>query len=328
MNTDEKRDQLVAAVNEWAQTHARWEAEAIACAAEGEGIRSRMGQTVLADEAQAAVLSTRLRELSDRRDIARQTAAAAAPHLTAARSEVLEHDACGFDTEAEVLEQILRTHRAKTAKLLAQLERHEGVFVHERRAAIGMDGLLDVKGDLPQSHELEQRVFQARTKAGVLRDLAEGHDPTAQVYLHDPGPDGRLTRLADVHGLVHGLPQSDYFTASVWGPGAVVPAPAYEREVDNLRSHLAQHDSDVGNFDAMIGEKRERLAALQAELDAQPPSRGGQVTYEVEELRSKTASLGTWIRELEAEHASAPQRRVEIVAELEALTGDREHATA
>jgi hypothetical protein len=317
MTTEPKRAALVADVTKWEETQARWAAESAICEAEMDGIRERMGEAVLADETQAQILSTKLRDLADRADVARRTAAAVTPKLKASRSAVLEYDACRFDEQADRHEKVLQEHHAKTAKLLVQLEQHEGHFVHERSVTLMGDGVAEITGELPKSHELELRVRRARTKAEVHREWARGVDPM--------GPDGCLTSLTGRDGLVYGLPLTDYFSSAAWGPDAVVPAPAYERRVEAVRAELEQHDAEAEvDVSPRITELEGKIEKLNAEINGRLRERG-------KPTRDESETLSGWrflITELETKRATASERRAEIVARLEALIGEPESATA
>lgn len=321
MTTSSKRDALVADVRKWEETQARWEAESAACEAEMDGIRDRMGEAVLADENQAKVLTTKLRDLADSADAAKRAAVAAVPKLAAARSAVLEHDACRFDEEAERHAKVLNEHRTKTARLLAQLERHEGRFVYERTVTGLGDGGAEIIGQLPKSYELELRVKRAQLRAAVLRDVAAGRDPLGQ--------GGRLSEMAaqDLRsGLIFGLPKSEYLSPAISGREAVVPDRRYEDEVQSVRRQLEVHDEEAAvDVGPQIADLETRIEKLQAEINGRMTTARGKPTVDESE---RLEGMRYLIMELETKRDTADERRAAIVARLEALTGERESATA
>lgn len=290
--TNTTRDDLLTDLEKWEASHARWEAEAASSEAEINGIRARMGEAVLADEDQAGILSTKVRDLHDRVDVAKRAAAAAAPKVRQARSAVLMFDADIADRNVAERQKMLTSHTTKTAKLLKQLEDHEGRFVP--------DG-----ASLTKSRELEWDVARAQLLSDVLRDVAAGEDP--------------MHRFTD--GTALGMPLAEFLPPALWGPSAVAPLPTYLHRVDSARSRLDRLDAETAAYvdvEPEIAKLEEKIESLNKTIKARLLS--PQPTDEESEF------LSGWrwkISQLRSKDEREAALRAETQAELDALTTER-----
>lgn len=241
--TTTTRETAAAEVRTHLDTVTEWQARQIAAEAELESLQDRAGGEVLADESAADRLPKAMQELRDRIDIAARAAAAAAEKLHAARVRVLLLDAEAFDAEAERCRHSLAQHEQTTAELVAALAEHEGRFisVQEASAYQGSPGVTEDHHLLQgapalKSVGLQQALRRAELRAFVCRTVAAGGDP------HD-----ELARERSmVNGKIAGVMLEDLYPASVWGPDAIVAAPAYLRAVAGGRPELPAAISDDG----------------------------------------------------------------------------------
>jgi len=213
----------------------RWQNEVTQVEAEIEKLRASMGEAALEDEARADALPQQLRDLRDRLEVAQRAAAAAEPKLATARAAALEEAAREFDDDADRRRTILGKHDLKTARLLKELEEHEGSYVprgdlqsvQSLRASDTLDWdespSSNVVVKAPKSALLNRDVRLAELRAAMIRDVAVGLDPAL-----------RVEPIRDVTGggKVYGLSTAELYPAAIYGPDAIVPAPIYRRHVE------------------------------------------------------------------------------------------------
>lgn len=204
---------------------ARWEAESVASAAELASLQERAGEEVLADESAAGRLSRSMQDLRDRIDIASRAVAAATPRLEAAARTAVLHEADEWDAEQARRQVLLDAHESKTRKLLDALEQHTGQHYEPGeapRAGYSVPGEhVATEVTVKPGRELWLAVRGAERTAWLLREIAAGRDPHS--VLDDPyeGPFFK--------GVTPGPDPLNLYTGSVWGPDAILPAPAYSR---------------------------------------------------------------------------------------------------
>lgn len=299
-------------------TIAKWSAERERAESELERIRASSGDEVLEAPERGAELSKTMQQLRDEIEIAANAINAATPKLDAARVAVLEADAVTYERRAEEFRAEYDAHRAKTDALLAELEEHECRFVPEEDWARAERWAGNVDVDLeswsvPRSGELFLKVERELAKAAVLRDVAAGVDPAA-----------RLDGLADaVTGTVLGGKRAELYPPAVWGPEAVIPAPAFINHVASVQRQLVDHDAAVAVDD---GPEIERRKAVIADIDERELRDDGLRRPLTEDEERQRTHRQRWIADREAWRRDAPKVRAEIVAELEALTGGRQIA--
>lgn len=212
------REQALEQVVEHQGTVARWEAEKLTAEQELRSLQQRAGEEVLADESAASRLPKLMQELRDRADIAERALEAARPRLQAAQVAALLAEADEWDAEAGRRRKALERHVAKIDEHLAALRELDGVeygLIVEDHEHIPAGARIVVQAS--KREHLETEVDRAELTAHVLREIAAGRDPSAELR----------AKSSVVDGSVLGLPVQDFYPASVWGPDAVLPAPAY-----------------------------------------------------------------------------------------------------
>lgn len=197
---------------------AKWEAQQVATEAELDSLQQRAGDEILDDPAAAGDLARSMQALRDRLDIARRAVAAQGPRVTKAEADYLNAEADVLERDAETARATLAAHQARTAELLAELEKHEGRFVPhvmliEEQRLGGVVGA-PTSWEIPKSAALVDAVMLAELRVTVLRDLAAGQDPAP-----------RLRALQSIRdGRIQGVRIDEIYPSCVRGPDAVVPA--------------------------------------------------------------------------------------------------------
>lgn len=211
------RELALEQVGEHEETVARWSAEKAAREQELESLQGRAGEEVLANPESAGDLTRSMQELRDRIDIAGRALGAAQPKLEAARRAAVLAEADEWDVEAGTRRKVLETHVARTRELLNQLREHDGVEYAEAAESrpVGEAGPRTILRSVRA--KLHDEVKRAELTAHVLREVAAGRDPRQELTAR-----GSIT-----NSHVLGKPARDYYPPSIWGPDAVLPAPAY-----------------------------------------------------------------------------------------------------
>lgn len=215
------REVAVAEVEAHRAVVARWEAEKAASTAELESLQERAGEEVLANESAAISLPRSMQELRDRIDIASRAAAAASPKLEAAARVAVLAEADEWGAEQARRQVLLDAHEAKEQKLLGALQEFTGVDWEVKREDrnLAETGPRVIKRST--SEPLLADVRRAERTAWCLREIADGRDPHAELGVPF---EGRWFQ-----GVIAGPDARDFYTDSVWGPQAILPAPAYVR---------------------------------------------------------------------------------------------------
>lgn len=200
------REVALVEVDLHAETVGKWAARKSAAEQELASLQDRAGAEVLADESAAVGLTKTMGELRDEIDIASKALAAVQPLYDHAAREAVVAEAAEWGAEAAKRQKALGVHVAGIDRLLGELLEHDGVPY----------------GALPRHpgskrHHLELEVDRAKLTAFVLREVAEGRDPGVELQ----------ARASVMDGTIYGLDAREYYPASVWGPDAVLPAPAY-----------------------------------------------------------------------------------------------------
>jgi hypothetical protein len=274
-------------------------AEKVATEAEALSLQRRAGDEVRDDETgtAAARLARSLGDMRARVEILGQAIAAQEPRVKAAERAYLEAEAEEAEKPLAAARAALTRHQARTNELLRLLEEHEGRFISEaqhidelrwaeRRHTEtahepGMPGIGPVLDsfEAPKSWAMQGVVEEAQRSVGILRALAEGREP--RVVLGD------------------GQTLADVYPSCVWGPDALVPAPAYLRAVESARHRVEQ-------LDELATTLPERIAQAEA---SETPARGVMGLHNVR-------------RRLEA----LPAERERAQRQLAALTGEADQA--
>lgn len=252
---------------------ARWEAEHAAAEAELASLQERAGVEVLDDPEAASTLPRDMSQLRDRIDIAERAVAAQGPRVKTAESAYLHAEADVLEQTVAVARGRLGEHQARTNELLALLREHEGAFE-------------PAKGGR-RSQRLQAELAQAEIRVEILRRMAAGEDPEAWLQ-------------GQVHpsiGTVAGLQPHDLYPSCVWGPEAVVRAPAYAAVVGFARVALTELESGSvhAELEAEIADIREQMA-LEPDLDlsdaiARREQRLAELGPEAESRRAELAAL-------------------------------------
>lgn len=222
------RELAVADVEAHRAVVARWEAEEAAATAELESLQDRAGEEVLADESAAAPLSRSMQELRDRIDIASRAVAAATPRLEAASRVVVLAEADEVDAEQARAQAKLDEFDARQQELLTALQEFSGlVWMVDRGDAPGSGVVIVSNAGGPRQiassprDSLWRAVEFAKRKSWCLREIAAGRDPHSELSMPFEGK--------AFEGIITGPSARDFYTDTVWGPSAVLPAPAYLR---------------------------------------------------------------------------------------------------
>lgn len=235
-------------------TLARLEADTAAAQSALAALQEGAGAAVLDDPEAAGRLAREMQELRDRIDMTGRAVEAQRPRVSAAEAAYLLAEADTLDKAAERPHQALQRHQDRTAELLRQLEEHEGRYVPEhllieeqlRHSA----DRFNQSWELPKSDTLETAVLEAELPGMLLREMAAGNDPQAL-----------LDRRVGADGRIAGRLPREYYPDCVWGPDAVVPAPAYLRAAETATARLA------AMRESTIPGARAHIAALEADLD-------------------------------------------------------------
>lgn len=231
------REIAMAEVRKHQEVVARWEAESAASTAELESLQERAGEEVLADESAAMSLPRSMQELRDRIDIASRAVAAATPKMEAAARVVVLAEADEWDAEHARRQALLDEHDAKQQKLLDALQKFTGLDweVSREDRSIAETGPRVIKN--PTREPLLADVRRAERTAWCLRELAEGRDPHNDLSVPFEG--------RSFQGIITGPDAREFYTGSVWGPDAVLPAPAYLQAKAAGTADLAPVEPDV-----------------------------------------------------------------------------------
>lgn len=231
-------------------TMSRWEAERTAAEAELESLQSRVGGEVLDTPDAAPALAGQLQVLRDRISIATSAVEAARPRAVAAERDYLLAEADALRPVVSKLKAKLAEHESRTDKLLAELEQHEGPYVpqellEEARATVSFAPRREIV--VPRSNLIREEISKAELPLIVLTEMAAGNDPQQ-------------------HPSVAECTPAESYPACVWGPDALVKAPAYLRTVTNRREALtALEDETIPALERNVEQKRgEVSAALEA----------------------------------------------------------------
>lgn len=245
------------------ERHVAEEAEAVA---ELEDMQRTLGETALEDPEAAGDLPRRMQTARDRAQVAAAAKKTAEMRRQDAAQRAVLAEAEEWDRRAAAAQRDLDEHREQVEGLLGQLRDLEGVKFAPQgpRSADPADvehvSTLDLPGAMsgisersegprevvatrrsrPQveptrSTVLQRAVWVAERTAWCLREVAAGRDPHAR--LSEPlGPNGRY--LAGLSGFVER--PADFYTESVWGPEALLPAPQYAALASSAGSHGAE----------------------------------------------------------------------------------------
>lgn len=309
-----ERQVLLAQVVEQANLVAEWQARVDRSLVELREVEGVRGEDLVDDPAALDDLSGRAQDARERASLAQRAQDAAQARLDDARRAVLEFDAIELDAVAAEVSRRVDVHRAKTERLLAQLRTHEGEFVPvgDLIAAQTSPGFLGVIRDgvePPKSLRLETEAQAARLRPAVLRDVAAGVDPAIRLRDH-------ITQ-DDTGVRICGLAPADFYPAAVWGAEAVIPCPAYLRQIERLESDLYRVDVEEQKLRERLEGNKTRLAQHTERLEQ--PRVQGDAGWRIE-LSEAVESLREDIPRVERELAGIPSRRATARARLRELT--------
>ncbi len=321
MVASKRRRDALAEVQRWRVTISDWRRRQAEARSELQVLEATIGEKALDDPAIADRLVAKASELRARVEMAAKAITAAQPRLVTAQQAVLELDAQEHDRLAADHRAKLNRHEARTVELLSQLQDHEGVFLPEenaRRSQAGVTGATVIEWTRPKSADLKDAVAVEELKASVLRDVAAGADPAARLAEHR----GYLS------SEIYGRAERSFYGPAVWGPGAVMPAPAFLSEVDQIVQRLRVHDQRVAHGDAETIERLQReIAKVVNARDVEAARMGVVVSaapHRFESFEKQVRGRQARIAELEAWHRDAAKVRESILDELEEMTGSRE----
>lgn len=325
MATRVTRESLLEDVAACASVIAEWETRGDRARSELAAAEDASGEALVSRPSLLDKLAKQMQTARDEIAMSGRALDAARARAEQARRRVLEFDAVEFDRVAAGIESDLAKHRARTDELLALLEEHECVFVPEWKWARAEGQAWRSTGpqewSAPKSDRLEAALGLARLRADVLRDVAAGVDPA-----------GRITKAAGIESTVFGVPLLDVYPASVWGPEAVVPAPAFLSTIEHARQLLRDLDEQVASKRADIAEKELELAELAQEVRVSRPGRESvlddptpvrddgwllEQQAKAKRWRNQIVLLSAWIEDEE------PIERARLEADLESVMCER-----
>lgn len=203
---------------------ARWETTRQEAAAALAELQSGVGAEALADPQAALALPRQMQEQRDRIEIADRALDAQRSRVAAAESEYLLAEADLLERAVAAAAAALEQHEARTAELLRALEAHEGRYVPESEIAEFDSGALvrdgRVEYTMPRSRILRAELETAEKRVWILREMAAGRDP-------HPALRAQLS-IVDGKWWGTGITLEELYPACVWGPDALVTAPAYD----------------------------------------------------------------------------------------------------
>lgn len=197
----------------------RWQAELAEARGALADLDTRAGAELLDDESAARRIPKLKAELWDRIDVAERALAEAEPRLERARRDVLRQEAATYEPLIVEQQKQLAEHDARTQALLEALQSHSGALYRpvtfddpdlRNRAEQGERVSLPV----PVRQRFVDEVERLTRRRDILLAVADGQDPRQVVGA------GGLFAVANP-------PAPQEYPASVWGPDAVIPAPAY-----------------------------------------------------------------------------------------------------
>lgn len=272
-----------------------WEALRASAEARIADLETMSGERYLADPDAVQEVPKQLRELRDQVTAAESAAEAQRLRIAAAERRWLIAQADVLEASVAEAQSELDVHIGKTERLLKALVAHDGPYVTEAELAKAWDTArpyvagLPERWRLPTSEVLRRAVTKARMPVWALRELADGRDPARQ------GQDGvRATPYEDV-------PAEELHPACVWGPTAVVQAPAYSAWLERTTIRLE-------SCRAALEVRGSELAALDAEIATEVPRdpRRWSAAEERAEVAGVCDSLRAQIADLEQRLAGHP----------------------
>lgn len=254
------------------------EAQSQSCERDLVALQARAGDAVLDDESGDAVLqiSKAIGEHRDRAQVLGSAIAAQKPRIEAAERAYLNAEADEYEKPLTEARANLARHETMTAGLLRQLEEHEGRFVAEVQhlETLSSGERHGLNFGTPKSWALQEAVEAAEQPVEILRSLARGETPTT--------------------------PAGDTWPRCVWGPTALIPAPAYLQTLEQTRGRVANLDKQLEAVDARI-----------VELNADPAYDKGAIRgWNVEQ----------WLKENTHKRERLVAERDQAAAVLESLT--------
>lgn len=240
---------------------ADWKAREKRAAADIVALEASSGEAYLSDPAAMVEVPKRLRELRDQVAIAVTAQAAQADRVKAAESVWLSVQADVLEAALRATEAQLATHDAKTVKLLAVLEAHNGPYVTEAELARARNLARPYVAGLPnswtnpKSQALAAEVAAARVPVATLRALAAGLEPV----------EPERAPFAEAVSI---------YPECVWGPDALVPAPKYLAHTERLEGMIADHRDAVEEADAEIERLKSLIASESPQSEREVPYAG------------------------------------------------------
>lgn len=274
-------------VEEQRATLARWEQKAHEAAMELEGVQERAGEELLEDPDAEEHITATITQLQSRVLLAERAAAAQRPKVTRAESAYLAAEGDLLEEPLAQARAVLAEHEKETHRLLHLLEAHEGSFISEasHRNSLGsvIDGWSGQSIPVPRlvSNKLRHVVTLAERRLTVVRELAAGRDPRHLIS----------------EWQTWERPPQDYYPASLQGPDALVPTPAYLASVQQLRTQVSELEEAAA---ALPGEIEEWQSQLHRGIEMDGVTQAGlerreyrlqTITVELEQARAELAAL-------------------------------------
>jgi chromosome segregation ATPase len=280
------REQALADVQAADEQLAYWVEEVASAEADLADLQARSGAEALADPSAVDRLAGQMAQLRERMGIAHRAHDNAARETLPPRRAALLAEADELQIVLDAAQVDLDEFDTRTAELLGALEDHTGVpwTVPDFRLADNPGP--NVPG---RRADLARRVQSALRPIRILRSVAEGRDPRQEI---------------------EGLTAADY-PASVWGPGALIPAPQYRGSQETRAKERRELEAGVGTSRQAVAGVRAQLAKLDAEPQHNFATSADRQEHQGR-LAARRAKLQASLERHEADVASLQERLAEV----------------
>lgn len=264
-----------------------WRAKAAEAQADLDQLEATAGDRILADPDAAEEIESALTTHRLTVRAAKRAEESAMPAVVEAEAAYLNAEAGTAAAAAEVARGELVEHQAKTDRLLAQLERHEGEFVSRGdmvNAVMRVTPATTYAGaaasyKTPKSAALRRRVAAAEVEVRILRDLAQGLDP---------------------RGWMRSTREQVSYPACLTSVDALVRPPEHRDQAMQLERVIVELEACLVDLPRDIERVRDERArgllneeTMQTQV-ARFEARLAEIPDELEQAKSNLSRLGVW----------------------------------
>lgn len=242
-----------------------WEARLAATRDDLAAADDGVGTALLAAPGLEVELAQRVAALQVQVGLTEKAIAAQQPRVLVAERQWLAAQADAHEQVVVAAQAALDEHQAKTRRLLAALEQHEGEYLARKdviESQLG-DGVVftgSVTWKEPRSYALLRDLFSARLQVAALREMAAGRDPSAL----------RADPQWHIPGCFASNQRPELYPACVKGPEALVQPAAHVRAVARLRAHVAELQDLARTLPVEIADWERRITAAKAAGELNP----------------------------------------------------------